>query len=92
MPTNDLKSVLSRGCFLARVYGRVCGRKEGHQTKMKNPPCQTKQVADLQGSATPFIISQTRATFSAEGPQSQIFSFKGPHSMLPRLFQNYIFT
>ena len=33
-------------------------------------------------------LGQGWANFSAQGPQSQISSLRGPHSKLPRLFQN----
>ena len=41
---------------------------------------EKKKVIDLE---------QGWADFSAQGPESQILSFRGPHSKLPRLFQNY---
>ena len=37
-------------------------------------------------------LEQRWSNFSPEGPQSQILTFREPHSKLPRLFQNYIST
>ena len=35
-------------------------------------------------------LDQGWANFSPQGPQSQMLCFRGPHSKLPRLFQNQI--
>ena len=50
------------------------------------------QTANLIVGKVQDRIEQTWANFLAQGPQSQILCFRGPHSKLLKLVQNYIVT